>query len=54
MRIQAAFPAGYALTGKSVPFGSYDEATGIWTLDSMDDFGSAWLELTGTVKVAGP
>ena len=54
VRIRAAFPAGYTFTAKSLSSGSYDEATGIWTIGSMGFSSSANLSLFGTVNVTGP
>ena len=54
VRIRAAFPAGYTFTSKSVPVGSYDEATGIWTLGTVVRGAGPNFAIAGIVNSAGP
>ena len=54
VRVRAAFPAGYTFTAKNVPVGSYNEATGIWTIGPMAPGTGANLAIFGTVNGTGP
>ena len=44
-------PAGITLTTFSVSNGTYNAATGLWTIGTLNDSGVATLTLTGTVDV---
>ncbi|HZL92564.1 MAG TPA: Ig-like domain-containing protein, partial [Vicinamibacterales bacterium] len=54
VQVRAAFPAGYTFTSKSVPVGSYDEATGIWTLGTVVRGAGPNFAIVGTVNSTGP
>ena len=47
-------PAGYTLKGGGPQVGTYDSATGNWTIGLLSSSGGAGLFLTGTVNAAGP
>ena len=44
------FPAGITLTGSTATAGTYDAATGLWSIGFLADGDSAFLTLTGTVN----
>ena len=44
-------PAGITFTGSALTQGTYDAATGLWTIGTLNDGGVATIELTGTVDV---
>ena len=44
-------PAGITFTSSAVSQGSYNSATGLWTIGTLNESGVATIELTGTVDV---
>ena len=44
-------PSGITFTGSAVSQGSYNSATGLWTIGTLNESGVATIELTGTVDV---
>ena len=44
-------PAGITLTGNTTSQGSYNAATGLWTIGTLNDGATATITLTGTVDV---
>ena len=44
-------PAGITFTSSSLSQGTYDSATGLWTIGTLNEGGVATIELTGTVDV---
>ena len=44
-------PAGITFTGSALTQGTYDSATGLWTIGTLNESGVATIELTGTVDV---
>ena len=44
-------PAGITFTSSALTQGTYDAATGLWTVGTLNDGGVATIELTGTVDV---
>ncbi len=51
--VQDLLPAGLAFGSATPSLGSYDEATGAWTIGTLQNTESATLTLTATVTVAG-
>ena len=52
--VQNKLPTRYQFVSKVVPAGTtYDEATGLWTIGSLNDNGSATLTITAKVLSAG-
>ncbi len=51
--VQDLLPAGLAFGSASASLGSYAEATGAWTIGTLQNTESATLTLTATVTVAG-
>ena len=51
--VQDLLPAGLAFGSATPSLGSYDEATGAWTIGTLLNTESATLTLTATVTVAG-
>ena len=44
-------PAGITFTGSAVSQGSYNSATGLWSIGTLNDGAVATIELTGTVDL---
>ena len=44
-------PAGITFTSSSLSQGTYDSATGLWTIGTLNESGVATIELTGTIDV---
>src|SRR5204863_4240519 len=49
-----AVPAGYTITNGGPGVGTYDRATGGWTIGTMSPNSSAQLDLGATVNATGP
>ena len=49
VRVDAAVPAGITVTGTSASAGTYDAASGTWTVGALGANGQATLTITGTV-----
>ena len=53
INITDLIPSGFTYNGYSSSIsGSYNSATGLWTVGTLNDGASAWLTLTGTVNNA--
>ena len=52
--VQDLLPAGYTFVSKGVYNGSYDEATGVWTVGNLSLNQQATLVINATVKATGP
>ncbi len=51
--VQDLLPSGYTFVSKAVFNGSYDEATGVWTVGGLNLNQIATLSITATVKTTG-
>ena len=52
--VSDALPAGYTFVSASASAGTYTSGTGVWTIGSLANGGSATLIITATVKATGP
>ena len=51
MSLTDSLPAGITYTANSATQGTYDPATGLWTIGTLNDGAVATITLTGTVDV---
>jgi uncharacterized repeat protein (TIGR01451 family) len=51
--IEEALPAGLAFVGATASAGSYDPATGVWSVGALPNGGAATLQVQATVGAAG-
>ncbi len=47
-------PPGFSYVSSSASVGSYDNATGIWTIGSLTNAAAATLQITATMQAGGP